>query len=73
MELIRPDLVELELGDQPGLIPKSLREQLEAWIERRRADVERPSAELPMVIEPKIDGISVSLLYEKGKLDPVVN
>lgn len=46
----------------------SLLEQLSQWVERRREDLERPSAPLPLVVEPKIDGISVSLDYEHGKL-----
>jgi DNA ligase (NAD+) len=51
----------------------SLREQLEQWIERRRKDLElAPASALPVAIEPKIDGISVSLLYEAGELTRAV-
>jgi DNA ligase (NAD+) len=44
-------------------------EQLNLWIERRRKDLELPDATpLALVIEPKIDGVSVSLTYQDGKL-----
>lgn len=44
-------------------------EQLSQWVERRRKELELAAgAPLRLVIEPKIDGISVSLLYESGKL-----
>jgi DNA ligase (NAD+) len=47
----------------------SMAEQLGQWIERRRKDLELPDAvPLGLVIEPKIDGVSVSLLYQEGKL-----
>ncbi len=46
-----------------------LAEQLAAWYERRRKDLElTPGAGLPLIVEPKIDGISVSLLYQEGLL-----
>lgn len=44
-------------------------EQLGVWVDRRRKDLElTPGAAMPLFVEPKIDGISVSLLYESGKL-----
>lgn len=49
--------------------PVPLAEQLALWVERRRKDLELlPGAPLTLFVEPKIDGISVSLLYEAGKL-----
>lgn len=46
-----------------------LGEQLSQWWQRRREDLELgASTTLPVYIEPKIDGISVSLLYERGTL-----
>jgi DNA ligase (NAD+) len=49
--------------------PMPLGEQLAQWVARRREDLEMtPSAELPLIVEPKIDGIGVSLHYESGKL-----
>ncbi|MFO0548521.1 MAG: NAD-dependent DNA ligase LigA [Polyangiaceae bacterium] len=46
-----------------------LGEQLVLWVDRRRKDLELGAqASLPLYVEPKIDGISVSLLYEKGRL-----
>jgi DNA ligase (NAD+) len=50
----------------------SPRDQLAQWVERRRGDLERPTGPLPLIVEPKVDGISVSLLYEKGKLTRAV-
>jgi DNA ligase (NAD+) len=47
----------------------SIGEQLAQWVERRRRDLELdPSSPLPLIVEPKIDGISVSLRYENGRL-----
>jgi DNA ligase (NAD+) len=49
--------------------PVPLSEQLGAWYDRRRKDLELgPDAALPLIVEPKIDGISVSLLYQQGSL-----
>lgn len=49
--------------------PMPLGEQLAQWVARRREDLEMTaSAELPLVVEPKVDGIGVSLHYEGGKL-----
>jgi NAD-dependent DNA ligase len=43
--------------------------KLEAWERARRKDLElADNAPLPLVLEPKIDGMSVSLIYEGGKL-----
>lgn len=55
----------------------TLLEQLSLWVERRRGDLERPfldgkGAPLPLIVEPKIDGISISLFYEEGKLTRAV-
>jgi DNA ligase (NAD+) len=44
-------------------------DQLRAWYERRRKELElAPDAPLGLMVEPKIDGISVSLTYSGGKL-----
>lgn len=51
--------------------PMRLSEQLSRWYERRQKDLGRDDA-LPLVVEPKIDGISVSLLYRDGKLERAV-
>lgn len=49
--------------------PVPIAEQLAQWVERRRKDLElTDDAILPLFVEPKIDGIGVSLVYEKGKL-----
>ncbi len=43
--------------------------QLEAWYARRRKELElRDGDPLDLVVEPKVDGISISLLYEDGAL-----
>lgn len=43
--------------------------QLRAWYERRRKELElAPEAPLGLMVEPKIDGISVSLTYSGGQL-----
>jgi len=46
--------------------PMPLSDQLSAWFRRRRKELEVD--ELPLIIEPKVDGISVSLLYVGGVL-----
>jgi DNA ligase (NAD+) len=46
--------------------PMPLSEQLSAWFRRRRKELEVD--ELPVIVEPKVDGISVSLLYADGVL-----
>jgi DNA ligase (NAD+) len=35
---------------------------------RRRMERHLPNEKIPVVIEPKVDGVAVSLLYEKGRL-----
>ncbi|MBL4688082.1 MAG: NAD-dependent DNA ligase LigA [Nannocystaceae bacterium] len=47
-------------------------EQLTHWYTRRRKDLEIPEDALPLLVEPKIDGISVSLLYVDGALSRAV-
>jgi DNA ligase (NAD+) len=46
--------------------PMPLSDQLSAWFRRRRKELE--VEELPVIVEPKVDGISVSLLYGDGAL-----
>ncbi|MFZ1865758.1 MAG: NAD-dependent DNA ligase LigA [Polyangiales bacterium] len=46
--------------------PMPLSEQLMAWFRRRKNELEVD--ELPLIVEPKVDGISVSLSYVDGKL-----
>jgi DNA ligase (NAD+) len=49
--------------------PVPIEEQLSQWYERRREELElAEGAALTLFVEPKIDGISVSLLYRDGKL-----
>lgn len=43
-----------------------LSDQLSAWFRRRKKELE--VEELPIIIEPKVDGISVSLSYADGML-----
>ncbi len=51
----------------------AIAEQLAAWHDRRRKDLElAEDVALPVVVEPKIDGISVSLTYENGRLKRAV-
>src|SRR5690606_11896231 len=47
--------------------PMPIAEQLTSWYERRRKELEIDGS-LPLLVEPKIDGISVSLRYVDGKL-----
>jgi len=46
--------------------PMPLSDQLAAWFRRRKRELEIDA--LPVIIEPKVDGISVSLLYADGAL-----
>ena len=49
--------------------PMPIEEQLRGWYDRRRKELDlSDDAVLPLIVEPKIDGISVSLLYAGGKL-----
>jgi DNA ligase (NAD+) len=47
--------------------PMPIVEQLTSWYDRRRKELEVDGA-LPLLVEPKIDGISVSLRFVDGKL-----
>jgi len=54
----------LSLGNARG------EEELRAWVERMRSHLARESidiSEFTFVVEPKIDGLAVSLIYEDGK------
>ncbi len=46
--------------------PMSISDQLSAWFRRRKKELEVDH--LSVVVEPKVDGISVSLLYAHGAL-----
>jgi DNA ligase (NAD+) len=46
--------------------PMPLSDQLSAWFRRRKKELEID--ELPLIVEPKVDGISVSLFYSRGAL-----
>ncbi len=48
--------------------PMPIAAQLTNWYDRRLAELEKSADEVPLLVEPKIDGISVSLLYDRGKL-----
>ena len=50
--------------------PMSLEDQLSAWFRRRQKELEID--EVPVIVEPKVDGISVSLLYVGGQLERAV-
>lgn len=50
--------------------PMPIGEQLSAWFRRRLKELEVD--ELPLIVEPKVDGISVSLLYVAGALERAV-
>ena len=50
--------------------PMPFSEQLEAWYRRRQKELEVDS--VPLIVEPKVDGISVSLLYVDGSLERAV-
>lgn len=53
--------------------PIPIDEQLQQWYARRLKELELPEdAELRLLVEPKIDGVSVSLLYRDGKLERAV-
>jgi len=46
-------------------------EELQGWIERMRGHLAREGIENPVfeyVVEPKVDGLAISLLYEDGQL-----
>ncbi|MEM7435270.1 MAG: NAD-dependent DNA ligase LigA [Myxococcota bacterium] len=46
--------------------PMPISDQLDAWFKRRRKELE--IEELEVIVEPKVDGISVSMLFENGQL-----
>jgi len=49
-------------------------EQLTNWHNRRKLDLKTdPDTSLPIIVEPKIDGISISALYTNGKLERVLS
>ena len=50
--------------------PMPIADQLNAWFRRRKNELE--VEELPLIVEPKVDGISVSLTYVRGKLQRAV-
>jgi len=46
--------------------PMPISDQLSAWFRRRTKELEVDA--LPVIVEPKVDGISVSILYVDGEL-----
>jgi DNA ligase (NAD+) len=53
--------------------PMPLEEQLANWYDRRKKELDLDADDpLELLVEPKVDGISVSLLYEGGKLSRAV-
>jgi len=53
--------------------PLPLEEQLANWYDRRRKELDLDDDDpLELLVEPKVDGISVSLLYEDGTLTRAV-
>ena len=52
--------------------PQPILEQLANWHQRRRKDLDKATEALPMLVEPKVDGISVSVLYDSGSLKRAV-
>ncbi len=50
--------------------PMPISDQLQAWFRRRKNELEVDT--LPVIIEPKVDGISVALTYVRGKLERAV-
>ncbi|AKF06745.1 DNA ligase [Sandaracinus amylolyticus] len=49
--------------------PIPMRDQLAAWIARRAIELAMPEDAMPaLTIEPKVDGISIALIYERGEL-----
>ncbi|MEM9695371.1 MAG: NAD-dependent DNA ligase LigA, partial [Myxococcota bacterium] len=51
--------------------PMPLSEQLDNWYTRRQQELGEPNC-LPLVVEPKIDGIGVSLVYQEGRLSRAI-
>ena len=44
------------------------REEMEEWLERLRSYLDEPDLDPELVIEPKMDGAAVELVYENGRL-----
>lgn len=65
------DGVDVPIEQHPGgdAVKRTAWGKLLAWDRARRKDLELPEdAQLDFVVEPKIDGMSVSLVYEGGTL-----